>query len=87
MWPCTVNVCFVICVLSVCCVFCDLCPVSVYVTVCDQALFCQGTQLLEHKVYSVARLYPDRSFLSLCHRHRVAGISMLYKVNSNSSVQ
>ena len=41
-------------------------------------------QLVEHQVYSVARLCPDQSFLSLCHRHRVAGHSMLYKVNANS---
>ena len=36
-------------------------------------------------MYSVARLCLDRSFLSLCHRHNVAGLSMLYKVNSNSN--
>ena len=36
-------------------------------------------------MYSVARLCPDLSFLSLCHRRRVAGLSMLYKVNSNSN--
>ena len=34
-------------------------------------------QLLKHQVYSVARLCPDQSFLSLCHRHRVAGLNML----------
>ena len=34
---------------------------------------------------SVARLCPDHSFLSLCHRRCVAGLSMLYKVNSNSN--
>ena len=34
-------------------------------------------QLLEHHVYSVARLCPDQSFLSLCHRYRVAGLCML----------
>ena len=28
--------------------------------------------------------WPDQSFLSLCHRRRVAGLSMLYKVNVNS---
>ena len=38
-------------------------------------------QLLERQVYSMARLCPDQSFLSLCHRRRVAGLSMLYKVN------
>ena len=42
-------------------------------------------QLLERQVYLVARLYPDQSFLSLCHRRRLAGLSMLYKVNSNSN--
>ena len=36
-------------------------------------------------MYSVARLCPDRSFLALFHRRRVAGLSMLYKVNSNSN--
>ena len=35
-------------------------------------------QLLEHQVYLVARLCPDQSFLSLCHRRRAAGLSMLY---------
>ena len=42
-------------------------------------------QLLERQVYSVARLCPDQTFLSLCHRHHVAALSMLYKVNSNSN--
>ena len=37
------------------------------------------------KVYSVARLCPDKSFLSLCHRRRVAWLSMSYTVNSNSN--
>ena len=36
-------------------------------------------------MYSVARLCPYQSFLSLCHRRRVAGLSMLYKINSNSN--
>ena len=39
-------------------------------------------QLLERQVYSMARLCPDQSFLVLCHRRRVAGLSMLYRVNS-----
>ena len=43
------------------------------------------SQLLECQVYSVARLCPDQSFLSLCNRRRVAGLSMLYKVNLNSN--
>ena len=41
-------------------------------------------QLLERQVYSVADLCPDQSCLPLCHQRRVAGLSMLYKVNSNS---
>ena len=36
-------------------------------------------------MYSVARLCQDQSSLSLCHRRRVAGLSMLCKVNSNSN--
>ena len=43
------------------------------------------TQLLERQVYSMARLCPDQNFLSLCHRRRVAGLIMLYKVSSNSN--
>ena len=42
-------------------------------------------QLLERQEYSVVRLCPYQSFLSLCHRRRVAGLSMLYKVNLNSN--
>ena len=34
-------------------------------------------------MHSVARLCPDQSFLSLCHRRNVVELSMLYKVNSN----
>ena len=37
-------------------------------------------QLLERQVYSVAKLCPDQSFLSMCHRLRVAKPSMLYKL-------
>ena len=36
-------------------------------------------------MYSVARLCPDQSFLSLCHRRHVVGLSILYKANSNSN--
>ena len=42
-------------------------------------------QLLERPVYSVARHCTDQSFLSLFHRRRVAGLSMVFKVNSNSN--
>ena len=40
---------------------------------------------LESQVYSVVRLCLDKSFLSLCHLRRVAGLSMLYNVNENSN--
>ena len=39
-------------------------------------------QLLESQVNSVVNLCSDQSFL-LRHRSRVAGLNMLYKVNSN----
>ena len=42
-------------------------------------------QLLERQLYSVDILCHDQSFLSLCHRRRVVGLSMLYKVNANSN--
>ena len=42
-------------------------------------------QLLERLVYSVARLCPDQTFLSLCCRHHVAALCMLYNVNLNSN--
>ena len=40
-------------------------------------------QLVERQVYSVARLCSDQSFLLLCHRRRVADLSIGHKVNSN----
>ena len=40
-------------------------------------------RLLERQVYSVARLCPDQSLLSLCYRLQVAGLCLLCKVNSN----
>ena len=42
-------------------------------------------QLPERQVYSVARLCPDQTFLSLCHRCNVAALWMLHKDNSNSN--
>ena len=42
-------------------------------------------QLLERQVYSVARICPDQTSLSLCHQRHVAALCMLYKVNSNSN--
>ena len=44
-----------------------------------------STLALERQVYSVARLCPDQTFLSLCHRHHVAALCMLYKINLNSN--
>ena len=43
---------------------------------------CVG-QLLERQVFAVARFSHDQTFLSLYHRRRVAGLSMLYKVDAN----
>ena len=40
-------------------------------------------QLLERQVYSVTRHCPNETFL-LSHRRRIAGLSMLHKVNANS---
>ena len=37
------------------------------------------------QVYLVARFFLDQSFLSLCYRRRVVGLSLLYKANSNSN--
>ena len=42
-------------------------------------------QLLERQVYSVARLCPDQTFLSLGHRRHVTALCVLYKVNLNSN--
>ena len=42
-------------------------------------------QLLWRQVYSVARLCPNQTFLSLCHRRHDAALCMLFKVNSNSN--
>ena len=42
-------------------------------------------QLLEYQAYSVARLSPDQTFLSLCHRSHIAALCVLYKVNLNSN--
>ena len=43
-------------------------------------------QLLERQGYSEARLCPDQTFLSLCHRRHVAALCMLYKGNSLNSL-
>ena len=42
--------------------------------------------VLERQVYSVARLCPDQGFLLLCRRRHVAGLGMLYNLNSNSNL-
>ena len=71
------------------CYFASVIPILEYCfPVLGSAAECH-LQLLERQVYSVARLFPYQSFLSLCHRCRVAGLIMLYKDNStsNQSVQ
>ena len=42
-------------------------------------------QLLVRQVCSVARLCPEQSFPSLCHRRKVVALYLLNKVNSNSN--
>ena len=42
-------------------------------------------QLLERRVYSVARLCHDQTFSSVCHRRHVAALCISYKVNSKSN--
>ena len=42
-------------------------------------------QFLDRQVYTVARLFPEQTFLPLCYRRHVAALCMLYKVNSNSN--
>ena len=42
-------------------------------------------QLLQRQVYSVARLCPDQSFLTVGQRRHGAALCMLHKVNSNSN--
>ena len=34
-------------------------------------------------MYSVARLCPDETFLSLCHRRLISALRVLFKMNSN----
>ena len=67
------------------CYFAFVLPILEYcIPVWRSAAECH-LQLLERQVYSVAWLCPDQSFLTLCYRRRVAGLGMLYKVNSNSN--
>ena len=42
-------------------------------------------QHLERQVYSVVRLCPDQTVLSLCHWRHFAALFTLYTVNSNSN--
>ena len=42
-------------------------------------------QLLERPFYSVARLCPDQTFLSLCQRRHIAALCILYEANLNSN--
>ena len=67
------------------CYFAFVLPVLVYCSqVCGSAAECH-LQLLKRQVYSVVVLCSDKSFLLLYHRRRVAGLSALYNVNSNSN--
>ena len=60
------------------CYFAFVLPILEYCfPVWGSVVECQ-LHLLERQVYSVARLYSVQSFLSLCHRRRVTGFSMLY---------
>ena len=80
---------------SVKCVFVDICVTSLLLCICspnpwDCSPVCGSPaechlQLLERPVYSVVRHCHDQCFLWLCHRHHVAALSMLHKVNWNSN--
>ena len=67
------------------CCYAFVLPILEYCSpVCVSAAKCH-IQFLERQLYSFARLYPDQTFLSFCHRRYVAELSMLYMVNSNSN--
>ena len=71
--------------LSLRCYFAFVLPILKYCSpVWGSAAECH-LQLLQRQVYLVARLCPVQSFLLLCHRRRVSGLGMMYKVNSNSN--
>ena len=66
------------------CYFASVLPILKYCSpVWGSAAECH-LQLLERQVHSVVNHCPDQCLLSLCHRRRVAGLSTLHKVNSNS---
>ena len=67
------------------CYFAFVLPILVYCSPVWGSTAEFHIQLLERQVHSVARLCFYQSFFSLCYRRRVAGLSMLYKVNSNST--
>ena len=67
------------------CYFAFVLPILEYCSpVWESAAECH-LQLLKRQVYSVASFFLGWGFLSLCHRRRVAGLSMYYKDNSNSN--
>ena len=71
--------------LLLCCYFEFVLPILEYCSlVWGSAAECR-LQLLDRQMYSVARLYPNQSLLSLYHQWRVVGLSMLYNVNLNTN--
>ena len=72
-----------LCVTSL--LFCICSPNIEYCSLVWQSAAECDLQLYARQVYSVDKLCPNPSFLSLCHRRRVAGLNTLYMVNSNSN--
>ena len=68
-----------------CCYFAFALPILDYCSPVWGSAAGWHLQLLEHQVNSVATLCLDQSFLLLFHQHHVAGLSILYKVNSKSN--
>ena len=75
--------CGYLCVASLLRCICSLNPRVLFSGVGSAAE--RNFQFLEGQVYSVAKLCPDQTFLSLCHPHHVGALCIFYKVNSNSN--
>ena len=68
------------------CYFAFILPILQYCSLVWRGQLLNVTfSFLSARCNSVAKLCPDQSSLLLCHQRRVAGLSMLYKVNSNSN--
>ena len=63
--------------------WCSLAVLEYFSPMCGSVTDCMFIQLLEHKVRSVAWLGLDQSFMSLNHRRHVAGLCMMYNINSS----